>query len=318
MDHAQAVLAGTEAPTVEDFIEWHEEEAFRSGDLGFTTGFYSTDEFYKSWSDVADLHEAFSVENYAQEAMEQLHTEHTRLQQRSNIMQSNPDLLALTEIEVHRRLLQAGNSELDVADYVSSKASLREKIVKLHELEHGTGLRKPGGVRALVSLGAKLEQTITVMLPIEASLSEVCRLLEGIRETDTPFLDDSPTCSWAVDAESVWKYHLIDRDTGKLLKGKSVRLLTDQHYRQMIAQTTSQGRNITAVLALADPPRQPEQSNWVTVIEQMNIDEKNAKVVLDENGEPFFDPLDWSKMAQKDEDEMRRQHEEEMKKQSDT
>lgn len=50
----------------------------------------------------------------------------------------------------------------------------------------------------------------------------------------------------------------------------------------------------------------------------MNIDEKNAKVVLDENGEPFFDLIDWSKMAQKDEDDMRRKHKEEMKRQSDT
>lgn len=250
MDHAQAVLAGTEAPTVEDFIEWHEEEAFRSGDLGFTTGSYSTDEFYKNWSDVTDLHEAFFVENCAQEAMEQLHTELTRLQQRSIIMRSNPDLLALTEIEVHRRLLQAGNSEVDVAGYVNSKASLREKIIRLHELEHGTGLREPDGIRVCVSLGAKLEQMITVILPIEASLSEVCRLLEGIRKTDTPFLDDSPTCTWAVDAESVWKYHLIDQDTGALVTGKSVRLLTDQDYREMIAQTTSQGRNIRAIVAL--------------------------------------------------------------------
>lgn len=40
MDHAQAALAGMEAPTGEDFVEWHEEQAFRLGELGFTMGSY--------------------------------------------------------------------------------------------------------------------------------------------------------------------------------------------------------------------------------------------------------------------------------------
>lgn len=31
----------------------------------------------------------------------------------------------------------------------------------------------------------------------------------------------------------------------------------------------------------------------------MNIDEESADNVLDENGDPFFDPIDWSTMAQK-------------------
>lgn len=242
MDHAQAVLAGMEAPTVEDFIEWHEEQAFRLGELGFTMGSYRAEDFFKQWSDVSDLAEAFSKENCAQEAMEQLHADVTRLQQRMKIMRSNPPLLALTENEVQRRLLQAGQSQSDIEHFFKSKPSLRQKIVKLHKLEHRTEPRKPDGVTAWVCMGPNHERKMMMInLPIKASLSEVCRLLEGIKISEMPF-EASATGTQSINAESVWKYQLVDKR--KLLPKSSVKLLTDADYHKMIAQITRKQKDI--------------------------------------------------------------------------
>lgn len=252
MDHAQAVLAGMEAPTVEDFIEWHEEQAFRLGELGFTMGSYHAEDFFKQWSDVSDVAEAFSKENCAQEAMEEMHADVTRLQQRMRIMRSNPHLLVLTENEVQRRLLQARQSQPGIEHVFKSKTSLREKIVKLHKLEHRTEPRKPDGVTAWMCMGPDHKRKMIIIdLPIKASLSEVCRLLEGIKKSEMPFLDASATGTQSVDAESVWKYHLIDKK--KLVSKSSVKLLTDADYDKMIAQITRKQKDINppqAVIAL--------------------------------------------------------------------
>lgn len=265
MDHAQAVLAGTEAPTVEDVIEWHEEQAIRLGELGFTMGSYCDEDFRKHWEHVDDLQEAFSLENCAQEAVEQMHADVTRLQQRMIIMRSNPALLALAEIEVHRRLLQAGKSEPKIELYVQSNAPLRHKIVRLHKLEHRTEPRKPDGVMAWVYMGANLCQKVPVNLPIKASLSEVCRLLEGIKKTEMPFLKDSPVGirktgmpflaeslegTRAIDAESVWKYHLVYTDKSALVDKKAVTLLTDEDYRKMFIQITRPRQDMKAPVAV--------------------------------------------------------------------
>lgn len=250
MDHTQAVLAGTESPTVQDFIEWHEEQAFRLGELGFTMGTYRAENFFKQWSDVTDLQQAFSRENCAQEAMEQLHEEATRLQQRMIIMRSNPSLLAQTEIEVQRRLLQAGKSDPNMELHVNSKALLRRKIVTLYKLQHRTEPREADGVTAWLYLGANLERKIAVNLPIKASLSEACRLLESIKKMEMSLLGYPPTGTQSVDAESGWKYHLIDKNTSTLVNKDPVRLLTDADYRKMIGQITKKQKDIEAPVAV--------------------------------------------------------------------
>lgn len=265
MDHAQAVLAGTEAPTVEDVIEWHEEQADRLAELGFTMGSYCDEDFRTHWEHVDDLQEAFSLENCAEEAMEQMHADFTRILQRTIIIRSNPALLARAEIEVHRRLLQAGKLEPKIELCVQSNASLRYKIVRLHKLEHRTEPREPDGVLAWVYLGANLCQKLPVNLPIKASLSKVCRLLEGIKKTEMPFLrdspedikkrempflEDSPEGTRSVDAESVWKYHLVSRDKSALVDKKAVTLLTDEDYRKMIIQITRQRQDMKAPVAV--------------------------------------------------------------------
>ena len=38
----------------------------------------------------------------------------------------------------------------------------------------------------------------------------------------------------------------------------------------------------------------------------MTADEENADNVLDENGEPFFEPIDWEMMGRKDHEAMTR------------
>ena len=250
MDHNRAVLTGTEPPKVQDFVEWHEEQAFRLGELGFTMGSYRDEDFFKQWADVSDLQEAFSRKNCAQEAMEKLHEEASRLQQRMTIMQCNPNLLAQTEIEVQRRLLQAGKSEPNIERYANSKVSLRKKIVILNKLEHRTEPREPDGVTAWVYLGPDLERKIIVNLPIKASLSEVCRLLESIKKAEMPSLGYSPTGTQSVDAETGWNYHLIDKDKSALVNKDAVRLLTDADYRKMMAQITRKGQNVKAPVAV--------------------------------------------------------------------
>lgn len=253
MDHTQAILAGTEVPTVQDFIEWYEEQASRMGDLGFTMGSYQNKDFFKQWENVNDLKEAFSLENCAQEAMEQMYADVTQLQQRMNIMQSNPSLLAITESEVHRRLLQVGKSDPKIELWVKSQTSLRNKIVRLHKLEHRTKTRAPDGVTAWVYMGVHLEQKIIVNLPINASLCEVCRLLEGIGKTEMPFVEKFPTGTRSIDAGNVWKYHLVDKDRS-LRNQTPTKLYSDNDYHNLIAQISRQGGPVAVITLVGTRP----------------------------------------------------------------
>lgn len=253
MDRTQAILAGTEVPTVEDFIEWYEEQASRTGDLGFTTGSYHTKDFFKQWENVNDLKEAFSLENCAQEAMEQMHADVSQLQQRMTIMESFPRLLAFTESEVHRRLLQIGKSDPKFELWVKSQTSLRNKIVRLHKLEHRTKIRAPDGVTAWVYMGVRLERKIIVNLPINASLCEVCRLLEGIGKTEMPFVENFPTGTRSIDADNVWKYHLINKDRS-LRNQIPTKLYSDNDYHNMIAQITRQRAPVAVITLVGTRP----------------------------------------------------------------
>ena len=239
MDHANAVLEGREQPTVEDIIEWVEEEAFRMGSLGYKSGYANPEEIFAGCSmrsSVGDFEELDRLENCATTAMMETHTEITNMQRRMEIMKANRPLLARAEARVDRELLAAGKSQEDINSYPKSEKRLREKVRDLYTLRNPP-TDPPNGIDAWLLLGPKLDRRVPVMLPLKAGLAEVCELLEGAYASDDYLFQ-----GWHKPAEKgkmrVWKYHLILKGQQSTVLPHSTQLLQDADYDHMIQQIT--------------------------------------------------------------------------------
>lgn len=237
MDHANAVLEGREQPTVEDIIEWMEEEAFRMGSLGYTSGYANPEEIFAGCSmssSVGDFEEMDRLEHCATTAMMETHTEITNVQRRMKIMKANRPLLARAEAQVDRELLAAGKSQEDINSYPKTEKRLRAKVRDLYTLRNPPP-DPPKGIDAWLLLGPKLDRRVSVMLPLEAGLAEVCELLENVCASE-----DSLSQGWHKPAEKgkmrIWKYHLICKGQQSTVMPHSTKLLQDADYDHMIQQ----------------------------------------------------------------------------------
>lgn len=238
MNRADAVLQGKEQPTVEDFIEWIEEEGVRMGSLGFRTEYANPEEIFANFpvnGSVEGFEEINGLEECATLEMIGIHKEIAMMERRMHIMKANRTLLARTEVQVDKRLLAAGKSQEDIDSYPNDEKRLRVKVMDLHALKHPippiTG--PPRGIRALLMLGKKFDRRVSVTLPVNATLAEVCKLLDG-----TCASEDYLAVGWhkAPAEKRVWKYHLIAKGGKSLGVPHSTRLLTDSDYQHLIQQ----------------------------------------------------------------------------------
>lgn len=253
MDHARAVLAGKEEPTVKDFIEWQEELSFRLGETGFTMGSWDPTKVFNFWTDLVenetgidetqvseDFDENFEFEPNLDQVLEKNHGEITRMQQRMEMMQTNKPLFFKTKFEVQRSLLQAGKTQRDIEKYNEDNTPLRHQIMHLRKLEHPTPPKPQDGVAVFIILGAKAEHKKIINLPIKASFEEVYKLLESIRKS-VMLLGDHPATPPAKQKKPVWRYRLIrGRPPLKPMSGPT-KLSCDADYRGMIRKITKSG-----------------------------------------------------------------------------
>ena len=253
MDHAQAVLAGKEEPTVEDFIEWQEELSSRMAETGFTMGSWDPDRVFNFWTDLVenttgtdeievrdDFNNNFEPEPSLEEVLEQSQGEITQMQQRLEMMQTNGALFSKTRLEVQRRLLQAGKTAEDIEQYNQDRTPLRHQISHLRQLEHPTPSKRTDGVVVWLILGTKAEQRKRINLPIKASLDEVCTLLEGIRKSALMVSGDFPSTPPAEQEKPAWKYILMKMLPLKAVSGL-IELGCDADYRKMIRDMIKSG-----------------------------------------------------------------------------
>ena len=237
MDHANAVLNGQEQPTVDDFIEWVEEEAFRMGILGYRRGYADPQEMFAGFSmnsSVGLLHEADRRGHCAITAMEETHAAIVMMERRRQIMLSNLPLMASTEVRIDAELLAAGKSQEDIDRYPKKEGRLRQKVADLYALKHPQA-QPPRGIDGILMLGAKHERRIPVTLPMEAPFAEVCDVLDDICASD-----DYLSVGWhqtptqTQGSQTIWKYHLTKKGQKPINVPSSTRLLSDADYRDLV------------------------------------------------------------------------------------
>ncbi|KAI4252082.1 MAG: hypothetical protein LQ352_004481, partial [Teloschistes flavicans] len=131
-------------PTVDDIIDWHLEQCYNCGELGFTCEPPTIEAFNANIrinptpapfgddplddDDWADIDEAA-----ARDAIK----EFNRAKDRHEYIISHPALVAETQKEVHRRLLAAGKRQSDIDLYDVDQIPLRLRILDLHNIENG-------------------------------------------------------------------------------------------------------------------------------------------------------------------------------------
>ena len=116
----------------EDIISWTHEEAYRMGEIGFTTNFPDTAANFSAWRcDMKARLEPAGDEQAIEDAAEAIHNDIMRIRVRCGLMQKMPTLVAEAHSIVDGKLLAAGRSKRAGDD-----RELRQKVVELFELEH--------------------------------------------------------------------------------------------------------------------------------------------------------------------------------------
>jgi hypothetical protein len=258
MDHASSLSNGQERPTVEDVIDWIEEEAFRMGRLGFRKGYANPQEIFSNFSmngSVGDFEEMDRLEHCATTAMEGVNAELSLMERRMNIMNADPPLLARAEARVDRRLLEAGMSHKDIESYPKSEKRLREKVLALYTLKHPV-TEPPPGIEAWVFLGRQRERQVSVLLPLKATLAEVCECLDGVcASQDFLSVGWNQTAAQNRERGRIWRYQLTVKGQMSTLAPQSTKLLEDIDYHHLIQQITKKEGGVYSYYAILSPVR---------------------------------------------------------------
>ena len=118
--------------SAEDIIAWTREEAYRMGEIGFTTNFPDTAANFSAWRcDMNAPLEPADDEQAIEDAAEAMHKDFMRIKARCELMQKMPTLVAKAHSIVDARLLAAGRLKRG-----GDNRELRQKVVELFELEH--------------------------------------------------------------------------------------------------------------------------------------------------------------------------------------
>ena len=228
----QPGMPGGNPLTMRDVIVWHQEQAQREGELGFTMNFSEPGEIFKSFRIIDPSSEdEISIEDENENGlvatMRESHKAIVRLQQRKIIMDGAGALLAKTERYVDQKLRDAGVAEQEL----HKDKTLRQKIVQLAEL--GTPPPRRNFVAVIVDIASTIRgrrQMFEVNLPLKASMVEVYALLGQVVKA----LLSEKGLSY-IAGGGTWRYQLIDqRSRPRLLLDKSLALETDLDYKTML------------------------------------------------------------------------------------
>ena len=118
--------------SAENIIAWTREEAYRMGEIGFTTNFPDTAANFSAWRcDMNAPLEPADDEQAIEDAAEAMHKDFMRIKARCELMQKMPTLVAKAHSIVDAKLLAAGRLKRG-----GDNRELRQKVVELFELEH--------------------------------------------------------------------------------------------------------------------------------------------------------------------------------------
>lgn len=246
MASSPAVPVGGKPLTARDIIGFQADQAFRLGEVGFTTNFPKPEDIFKPHTLNTPIEDDTNNDAAVVTAMQATHNTLRQLHQRQVLMETNKSLLAHTETEVDRRILAAGKSKR----YVAAQ-SLRKKVVDLMELKEPK--LEPNFVTVWVKLDSMkvVKDMIQVNLPITVSIAEVFHLLDDIVESELANAGGKTVDNDAAPREKPghWRYQLIGRNLSMVVNNASIRLETTGDYRRMIAVVTSGDRAPIAALA---------------------------------------------------------------------
>ncbi|KAF6225148.1 hypothetical protein HO133_010345 [Letharia lupina] len=286
-----------------DVILWQQEQAQRQGELGFTTNFPDPSEIFKPFTINPYTEDELPAEDRAAvvAAMQETHRAIIQLHQRKILMDGAGPLLASTEMNVNQKLLAAGVPEQELPN-----KSLRQKIVQLVELKEPPPKKNFAAVLVDIASTTKgRSHMLEVNLPLKAFLAEVYALLDEVVKA---LLSEK---GLSYERGGAWKYQLVDQIQSQLLMHRSLPLETDLDYKLMLQQMSRVGDEEAPVAVLtqgglARPinisganAKAKARGHSMSDALEVSDEDDNVFGVLDEDGKPFFEPLDMDRMSKK-------------------
>lgn len=237
-------VPGGKPLTMRDVILWHQEQAQRQGELGFTTNFPDPSDIFRPFTLNApsenELPADADEDSALVAAMQETRKAITQLHQRKIIMDGARPLLAKTEMSVNQNLLAAGVPEQEFAN-----KNLRQKIVQLVELKKPPPKKNFAAILVSVASTTKgRSHVLEVNLPLKACVAEIYALLDEVVKA---LLSDKRL---SYEGGGEWKYQLIDLSRSQVLMDKSLPIKTDLDYKFMLQKMSerSDGKAPVAVL----------------------------------------------------------------------
>lgn len=237
-DIQQDNTEGQQPPSVDDIINWHIEQSINLGTIGWTMNFPTAD-FFKDF-DPAPFAEAATFDgdidtDILDAALHEFAAEQERLIDRMNVMEANRPLLEATELEVHRRLLQAGKTQQDIDHYIREKTRLGRKIEDLYRLQYPDPPKNY--VEAFINYGpAHNRRSAEINLDINGSLAN---FESSIKITLECFRDMWEPLASVHHEGSSWKFQWKPKDKSGKTEEKWFPLETERDYKDLIRQATS-------------------------------------------------------------------------------
>ncbi len=162
------------SPSANDIIAWQTEYSIDFGHIGWSRN-HPKAEFFTNNRDAAYGHASSSASGDLLAMMDAALNEEAAKQQcmleRMQYMEAHPERVKEAELEVDRRLLQAGKTQQDIKSYVDDEEVFRRKVEDLYNIEYPPPPRD--GVDAYIEYGlADNRRLASIQLEIKGSLNE--------------------------------------------------------------------------------------------------------------------------------------------------
>lgn len=245
MTTAQEQKLSSRPATVDDMIGWLTEQAFHSGQTGFTAicdpRDINTLAFVRPSSHLPCLATPLSAEVDISTALGHAIGDWHRDQYLTNVVRANKTMLRETEEAVHGRLRRAGMQAQEFEMIKQQKLGLRGKIARLHELETQHLRPRSGDIFViwLIKEEDALKEKVKVILPKKGSYTHFLAVLRDVwlAKVD-PDVQLEQSLGFGAGA---WTYQLINKQLQVVAAAPRVKLLDEIGYREMIKQITRKG-----------------------------------------------------------------------------
>lgn len=239
---AEQMAAKEASPSVHDIIDWQTNHSIVFGNIGWSRNHPKAHFFTKNW-DSAYANAASSAPSDMLAMMDAALNEEAAEQQcmleRMQYMEAHPERVKEAELEVNRRLLQAGKTQQDIESYVDDEEVFRRKVEDLYNIAHPPPPRD--GVDAYIEYGlADNRRLASIQLEIKGSLNEflndrkshLARNRDMWEPLESIYYEGSP-----------WQYKWKPQDKSIKLKEKWFPLET-QHDYNILTKKAAKAANL--------------------------------------------------------------------------